>query len=70
VKAVASFDLEISHSTLSAFEKKEIDMKNNRPIRSTGVSRSNLVVGFKAKFVALLTAASLAMMSGFGDQST
>lgn len=69
MEAVASFGLEVSHSTMSVIEVKENNMKKNRPIRSTGVSSSKTKVSVRAKVTSVIAAASLAMMVVFGNHS-
>ena len=62
VEAVASLEIEISRSTISVIELKEANMKEIRPIRSTGVTSSKTKVSVKAQVVSVLAAASLVMM--------
>ena len=62
MEAVASFGVEVSHSTKSVIEVKENNMKKNRPIRSTGVTSSKTKVSVKAKVSLIIAATSLAMM--------
>lgn len=70
VEAVASLKMKFSRSTLSELNHKENNMKEIRPIRSTGVTGSKKKVSVKTKLaVSVLVAASLAMV-GFGNPST
>lgn len=62
MEAVASLEVEISRSTMSVIEHKEPNMKEIRPIRSTGVTSSKTKVSVKAKVVSVIAAASLVMM--------
>lgn len=62
MEAVASLEMEISRSIASVSEHKEANMKETRPIRSTGVTSSNTKAYVKAKIVTILAAALLAMV--------
>lgn len=62
METAASLEIEISRSTMSAIELKGANMKEIRPIRSTGVTSSKTKVSVKAKVVSVIAAASLVMM--------
>ena len=69
VKAVASIDIKVSHLKLSVLESKEKNMKKERLIRGTSVTKSSLVLSIKAKVVVFTATAALVMMCGLGDHS-
>lgn len=69
VEVVAFIDMKISHSTSFELEHMEVNMKENRSIRITGNTTSNIQISLKVKALSYLVTTLLVMVAFFNHSA-